>query len=311
LRRQFGKYSNPETSEATHILYGEFEELDETGAVKEGGHKSTSTMALEMIKDPIDRSPFIGLKKDSVVIFNPKKVLENDAEVAAMLNLKDSPAVNSDYRLTVKSINHLEKAAVDVELFNKVYGEGVVTIKEEFREKIRQAIASYFEVDSDRKLQKDLKHYLLQKVEIPLPDDFLKRMLKETSEKKDISEQEFEHQYFHEAENLRWSLIRDKVAKENNIAVEEAEIKNLAAASIRQQFSKYGVYDLTEERLDELMETHLKKDDSKDYYEKSILENKVFRDLKSKIKLEVEELPYDEFVKKLAEQTEHELVHHH
>jgi len=311
LRRRFGKYTNPEVSEATHILYGDFEEMEDPNAIKAGGHKATSTIALEMIKDPIDRNQFIGLKKDSIVLFNPMKVLNNDAEVSAMLNLKDSPAVNSDYRFTVKSINNLEKAEVNEELFNKVYGEGVVKTEEEFREKIRQSIASYFEVDSDRKLQKDLKNYLLQKVEIPLPDDFLKRMLKETSQKKDISEQEFDHQYFHEAENLRWSLIRDKVAKENNLTVEEEEIKKLASASIRQQFSKYGVYDLTEDRLAELMEAHLKKDDSRDHYEKSILENKVFRNLKARVNLEVEELPYEDFVKKLAEETEHEMEHHH
>src|SRR5688572_15599593 len=64
MRRRYGKFSNPEAAEANHILYGEFQELDAEGTVKEGGHKTTTTLALEMIRNDEKRAPFIGLKKD-------------------------------------------------------------------------------------------------------------------------------------------------------------------------------------------------------------------------------------------------------
>src|SRR6185503_18876580 len=59
LRRRHGKFSNPETSDAGHILYGDFEELDETGNPKADGNKTTTTLAIDMIKDAIDRNQFV------------------------------------------------------------------------------------------------------------------------------------------------------------------------------------------------------------------------------------------------------------
>lgn len=313
LRRRHGKFSSPESSGETNVLYGDFEELDETGNLKPEGNKTTTTLSIEMVKDAGERSRFTGLKKGDTVNLNPMNAFGNEAEVGALLKLeKGAPAIGSDYRFTVKTINQIDAAEINQELFDKVYGAGVVNSEEEFRTKIREGIASYFERESDKKLRKDLKNYLIGKLEIPLPDDFLKRMIRANmKEDEQVSEAEFEHQYFHMAEDLRWDLIRNQVAKTNAITVAAEEVTNLAAAMVRQQLAQYGMYDIEESRMKQITDDYINKEGNADRLEKSIIDDKVFRQLKSQLKLDVHELPYAEFTAKLSEKTQHEAEHHH
>jgi trigger factor len=217
MRRRYGKFSNPEAAEETSVLYGEFVELEQNGDVKVDGNKTTTTLSIEMIKNAEERNKFIGIKKDESVRFNPKKAVENETELSAMLKVeKNSPAINSDYQFTIKTVNKIEKADLNPEFFDKVYGVGEVKTEEEFRSKIREGIASYFEKESDKKLQKDLHHIFLEENKLQLPDEFLKRMLKVRSEK-NMDDHEFEHEYFHLAEDLKWNLIQNKIAADQSL----------------------------------------------------------------------------------------------
>ncbi len=313
LRRRYGKFSNPEVSDERNILYGEFNELDAEGNIKEGGNKTTTTISIEMIKEVNERKPFIGLKKSDTVNFNPLNVFKNETEVAAMLKVeKDSPALQSDYRFTVMTINKIEKAELNQEFYDKIYGEGVVKTEDEFREKIRAGIASYFERESDRKLKKDIRHKMLEELNVPLPDDFLKRMLKASQDKdKALDDHAFEHEYMHLSEDLRWNLINGKIAKSNSLEISEEEVTTVAKQVLHQQFANYGVYDMDPAKLDDLAKRYLAEENNRERIERSILDQKVFDFVKPQLKLDVTELPYEELVKKLNEKTEHELEHHH
>jgi len=311
LRRRYGKFSNPEVAGAGHILYGEFQELDANGEVLVEGNKTTTTLALEMIRDDEKRQPFIGLKKEDTVRFNPMQTMGNSAEVTAMLRLeKDSPALNSDYNFTVKTINQVDKAELNSEFFDKIYGEGVVKTEEEFREKVKEGISAYFEQQGDAKLRKDLRARLLEETGIPLPDDFLKRMLKANQEKP-LDEHEFDHQYYHVAEDLRWSLIQTKLAKANNITVTEEEIHQAAKLAMQQQFYQYGMYDLDDTKLENITARYLGEGNNHERTQRNLVDQKVFAAVKPQLPLDVHPLPYEEFVSRISEKSAHELEHNH
>ena len=255
--RRYGKFSNPEVSDANSILYGEFKELDGDGQLKEGGTTSVTTLAIDRIKQDKNRKALIGLKKEDTADLNPMDFFGNETEVAAMLKIgKDNASLKSDYRFTVTTISHIEKAELNQELFDKLHEPGTVTTEAAFRDKIREGIAAYFERESDRKLQKDVRNKMLADTGISLPDDFLKRMLKANQEK-EVEEQEFEHSYYHLAEDLRWNLIVSKIAAEQNIQLTEEEIRQLSRSIMRQQFAQYGVYDMEESRLQEMSDRYL------------------------------------------------------
>lgn len=311
MRCRYGKFSNPEAAEENSVLYGEFTELQESGEVKEGGNVTTTTLSVEMIKDEEERQKFIGAKKEDVVRFNPIKALKNQAEISAMLRIdRKSPAMESDYNFSVKTVNRIEKAELNAELFDKVFGEGAVSTEDEFRAKIKEGIASYFEKESDKKLQKDLRSTILSENDISLPDDFLKRMLKSRQEKP-VEDHEFEHEYFHLAEDLKWNLIQEKIAADQSISVLKEEIMNTARMMISQQFIQYGVAPPEDDKLDELVNNYLQKDDNGERLDRTILTQKVFDYLKKNLKLNMIEMPYDEFVEKVKEKSAHEVEHHH
>jgi len=310
VRRRYGKFSNPEVSEAHHILYGEFAELDSDSNPKENGVKTTTSLSLELIRNDEKRKPFIGLKKGDTVRFNPKETYGNEIEVTAMLKLdKGSEAAGSDYNFTVSTINQIDKAELNQELFDKLYGEGVVKTEQEFREKTSERIAAYFERESDRKLRKDIRNYLLENIAVPLPDDFLKRMLRANAEKT-IDEETFQHEYYHLSEDLRWNLIQNKISEANQISISDDEIKELARQVMRQEFAQYGYYDLEAERLEEMTQRYLQQEGTSDRLERTLKENKVFDQIRKEISLDRMELPYDDFVAKLQEKTQHEAQHH-
>lgn len=311
IRRRYGKFSNPEVSDESTIFYGEFNELDEAGQIKEGGNKTTTTVSVEMITDVKKRKPFLGLKKEETIDFTPIDTFHNETEVAAMLKIdKTNPALQSKYRFTIMTVNKVEKAELNQELFDKLFGPGTVNSEDELRAKIREGIASYFEQESDKKLKKDLKNLFLESNSFSLPDAFLKRMLKANQEKP-VDEHTFDHEYYHLAEDLRWNLIQSKIAEANSISVTEEEVRNVARAMVSQQFAQYGVPAPEADKLDELASNYLNESNNAERVDRIIRDNKVFDVLKKEVKLDMIEMPYQDFVAKLNEQTAHEAEHHH
>ena len=135
-------------------------------------------------------------------------------------------------------------------------------------------------------------------------------MLKANAEKP-MADSEFDHQYYHLAEDLRWNLMVTKLATDQGFDVTEDELKELARGLVRQQFAQYGYYDIDDAKLEEVSERYLNEDGNRERLDRSIRENKVFAHLKSVVKLDMIELPYQEYVARLQEKTQHELEHHH
>ena len=121
IRRRYGKYTNPEVIADDDLIYGEFEELDKDGNVKEGGVKNKSSIALDLIKNKTAKKKIIGLKKDDVVDIDIFKTFEDHHEISYILAIDESKVdeLNKVFRLKVLAINHVELAEINQELFEK------------------------------------------------------------------------------------------------------------------------------------------------------------------------------------------------
>jgi trigger factor len=298
IRRKYGKFSNPEASEEGDILYGDFLELTPEGDEKEGGIKNTSTIALDFIKDEEEKKRFLGVKTDDVITFNPSKAVDNVSELAAMLGITKEEAshVSSDFRYTVKTINRIQKAELNQELFDKVYGEGTVSSEQEFIEKVKEDIHNIFATDSNRKLKSDIVERLLNKTNIQLPDEFLKRWLSVANEKP-ITQEEINSEYENYARGLRWRLIENKIIKDNNIEITPDELREYARQIIRNQFAQYGHMNIDEETLNNMLARYMSKEEQVRKMYEELADRKVFEFLKSTFTLVPKEAPYDEFIK--------------
>ena len=88
---------------------------------------------------------------------------------------------------------------------------------------------------------------VLNKVQFDLPDEFLKRWLKATNEK--LTAEEVTGGYGDFAKNLKWTLIENKIVKENNIDIQYDEVFAAAKQSLDQQFRMYSPQPIGEEQL--------------------------------------------------------------
>jgi trigger factor len=147
--------------------------------------------------------------------------------------------------------------------------------------------------DADRKLRDDIYKYSLSKVQFGLPDEFLKRWLKSTNEK--LTAEELADGYSDFAQNLKWTLIENKIIKENNIDIQYDEVFDLARLRIDQQFRMYNPQPLSEEQLGQYTAQYLQNKDNANKIFEEVKAYKVFDYIKGVVTLEPKEILYTDF----------------
>ncbi|WP_342647600.1 trigger factor [Mucilaginibacter sp. CSA2-8R] len=298
LRRSYGKMTNPDVSADNDVLYAELKQLSPDGSVFEGGISNTASVRLDQIQDEAIKNSLIGLKKDDVVEFDIQKAFNNEpARIAALLKIDEAAAADlkSNFQLTVKNVNRLEESDLDQAFFDKIFGEGVVTTEEEFRTKITEELENMMVQDADNKLQSEMYNYVLNKVNFELPDEFLKRWLKATNEK--LSDEELHGGYDDFAKNLKWTLIGNKIMRDNNIQVQYEEVLDLAKQRIDAQFRMYSPQPISEEQLSQYAVQFLQDKENANRIFEEAKSLKVFEFLKGVFSLNEQEIAYDEFSK--------------
>ena len=293
LRRKHGKFSNPEQAEENSILYGELAELDENGNVKEGGITSTTTLSVELVKDADTRKKLIGIKKDDTVVFNPNKAMQDVTEVAYMLRIDKDKAekLTSDFQYKILSVNKVEKADINQELFDKVFGENTVTTEQDFRERVKADIAAMFRHESIHKFNHDTEDAILKQMNLSLPDEFLKKWIM-TMNEKPITTEQLEKEYPSYSREMQWRMIENEIATKQNIKVEQEDLKQYAASVIMQQF---GQYSLGAEMIEDFANRYLQKQENVSKAAEAVKSKKVFDYLNQMVPKNVKNVTYEEF----------------
>ena len=295
IRRSYGKMTNPDVSADDDVLYSELVQLSADGSVFEGGITNTASVRLDQIKDEAIKASLIGLKKDDVLTFDIRKAFDNDAaKIAGLLKIEEDDAADlrGDFQLTVKNVNRLEESDLNQEFFDKLFGEGVVTTEEEFRAKITEEIETMMQQDAERKLQGDIYQYGLGKVSFELPDEFLKRWLQATNEK--LTPEELAGGYNDFAQNLKWTLIENKIIKDNELEIKYEDVFQLAKARLGQQFTMYG-QPIDEEQLGQYAVQYLQNKENANKIFEDVKALRVFDYIKSVVTLEPKEISYTDF----------------
>lgn len=296
--RRFGEFRKEEITGDTDMLKGNIAALDVNGEIiQDGLGAENAALTISVIKDEEIKKYFVGKKQGDSIDFDLRKALPNDYEIAGILRKqKDQVAdVNGMFRFTINEINKFIPAEINKELFNKIYGEGIVSTEEEFMKKIEEEIGKNLKNESDYKLGIDIKKLALEKADFPLPEDFLKRWLLKVNEKTTVELIEKEFESFRE--DLRWQLIRNKVAKDNEIKITEEELHHEAENITRYQFQQYGLFYASDEQIHNYAHELLNKEEDAKRIAERILEEKAIEKLKEVVKLEEKKVTIDEFNK--------------
>ena len=295
----FGSYEKVEEIEEKDLVKGTIAEL-ENGTPKEGGIVVENAIIMPAyIKDEEEKAKFIGTKINSVVVFNPNKAFNgNEAEISNLLHIgKEQVAeLTGDFSFEIKEITRHKNAELNQELFDKVFGENVVTSEEEFKNKIKEALKEQLEPQSDYKFLNDAREVLVKKVgELKFADDILKRWLLISNEKN--TEENIDKEYPRIIENLTYQMIRENLVKTNNLKVSDEDINDFAVRVAKAQFAQYGMLSVPEDVLNNYAKEMTKNKQTLQNIAERAIEEKLAAWLREQVTIDVKEVSADEFAK--------------
>lgn len=295
VKRNYGKPSNPEVAASSDVLYIDIVELDNDNNIVAGGVFKSTSIGIDRLKNEAAKSKLIGATVDSKIIISANELYDSavDKSISLGIDKEFAETFNSNLQLTVRNIARMEDAELNQELFDKLYGAGTITSESEFRDKIKSELALMFAQDTDRKFIEGVEKTLVEKLNIALPDDFLKRWLMAVNEKP-LTKEQLDIEYPAYANSMKWKLIENKIIKGNNITVGIDEAKAEAGNFVRSQYARYGqTPDETE--VAKIADSILSKQADAQKIFEGIYSRKVLDVLKTSCKLENKEVSYNEF----------------
>lgn len=300
IRSRYGIYQDATVVTENEMLKADLAEADKKGIPLEGGIRvEEASISLEFIRDEKSKKKFKGCQSGDQIVIDVKKAFENETDLAALLRIDKGKLadIGSDFVVTVKSISRFEKADVNQELFDKVYGKDLVQSQEAFNQKVDEELMATFDRSSDYKFRLDAREYYLEKFKKDLPAEFLKRWLLHSNEGK-VTREQIENDFDHFRADLKWQLIKGKITRDQELKITEEELLAHATAAIRQQFMQYyGVGEVPAEMLEKYAKESLKREDERNRYVEGLNENKVYDYIKKTVKLDVKEITLEKFNK--------------
>jgi len=294
---RYGKYIQEDEVEEKDMIKGELLEMT-NGKVNEAGLKvKDATLTASYMKND-QKVLFVGAKKGDVIVFNPAMAFENDAEISSLLKISKDEAknINADFQMKIESITRYHESAIDQELFDKVYGEGVVKSEAEFRAKVSQNIQESLQADTEYKFGMDAQEMLVAKfADVSFPDAFLKRWVLSTNE--NLTEETLEQDYPKMIADLKWQLIKNKIQTSSELKVEAPDVEEYAKKVAKAQFAQYGMIGMDDEIVANYAKDMMKKEDTLKSMIDRVSEEKVFAVVKDAVKLENKEVSIEEFNK--------------
>lgn len=291
LARRYGKLIAADAVGEVDMVLGEFVQ-------KDGDIKNTSTISVEFITDEATKKQFIGQKVGAVISIEPIKVSKGIDDMAAMLAISKEEAedLTGEFEFTITEIKTMIPAAIDQALFDKLFGEGSISSEKELRERISVDLERMFGNDSDRIFSQTISEKLIESTPIALPEDFLKRWIMSTSEKK-ITQEELDRDFGSYVKSLKWQLIQNKLVKAHGIKVENDEMMNYTKGLLANQFAQYGIPAPEDAALEEQAKTVLQNREEADKIYENVYGSKMINFFKNTVKLNEKVLPYDDFIK--------------
>jgi trigger factor len=301
LQRRHGKMTDPDKSEENDMLVGSFVQLDANGDVLEGGISSDSTISVEFVEDKKTKKALIGLEPGSEVTVDPHKVSRGHDDLGRMLGISHDQVhdLTGDFKFTVKEVKRLEPHEVNQALFDKVYGEGVVTDEKAFRERVSQDLDGHFDRDAEWVFRRRFVVDLIDHIKMELPDAFLKRWIMLTNENP-LTPEQVEEEYPGYAESLRWQILQQTVAEAIDLKVTAEELEGEAKRMVGAQYAQYGM-PMDEETLTNVAKNVLNDEKERRRIADVLVERKVVDDLKTRVTISEKEVSFDAFGKLAAE----------
>lgn len=238
LQNRYGKMLEPEsiTSE-DNVLNINFTEVDSEGNPVQNGITKDNSLLVKYFM-PAFREQLMGKKKDDTIILQLNKAFEEKERewIVDDLGLAKEDANDKHFKISITKVGLVEKRELNEGFFNEVFPGKEIKTEEAFRNELKEEIQKHWDAQSRVQLHDQIYHFLLD-TPIQFPDEFLKRWLQKGGEKEKTSE-EVEAEFPTFTNQLKWTLISDKIITENNLEVTQEELRENMKKEILQYFGQ-------------------------------------------------------------------------
>ena len=283
--------------------YGSLEDGDEAKAddfiiadLEQGENRIESTyIALRNVSEAC-KSQFLGVKAGDSFEVNVNEAFENEADRAALIKVKKEELEGIDpvYKLTVKTVKTFTSAPLTTETYDKIFGEGVVADEAGFDAKIEERLVAEYANETEYRLSRDIREYLVKKADLKLPETFMKKWLKVANEGKFTAEQ-IDKEFDAFAEDYRWSLVRDFLLKKYGVKIEQEDILASARGFAAYQFAMYGMPNVPAEQLDNYAKSILADENQSRRIVEQVESEKAIAAVKPELKINKKSVSVEQF----------------
>jgi trigger factor len=279
------------------------EEKSEITAIvknEEAGIENKTTFTLEQINAKEAKKAIKAAKSGDTFELKSKTLFNAPTDLAKAVGKEEAEVAELDITLSIaiEGITNREPAELNQELFDKLFGEGIVSSEEELRAKLTEDAESQFIQQADQKLLNDVTEQLVEQTKFDLPGEFLTKWIKVSGEKQ-LTDEEAKAEYEKAEQGLRYQLIEGKIINDNKLQIEFEELKEFAKDLIKQQMAQYGQLNPEETELDGIAARVMSNQDEVKRLQEQLMSKKLVEFYKENANLKTKELSYDKFVKEV------------
>ncbi len=287
LLRQFGSLTDAEQAGEDDFVIVDFAQ---EGKTVEGSYVGVKNVEGEA------KSKFLGAKVGDQFDVNVNEAFTNESDRAYMLKVKkeELASLAPEFHVTVKEVKTFAPAEENQETYDKIFGENQVHNAEEFDKAVTARLEENYKQESDYKLSKDLREYLVKKADIKLPEEFLKRWLFNINDGK-FSKEEIEKEAPAFFEDFRWQMVRGYIMQKFDLKIEEKDVHEAAQAYVAYQYASYGMGNVPEAILKDSVARVLQDENTSRRIVENVEATKVIEAVKSAVTLKAEKVSVEDF----------------
>ena len=267
-----------EAASSTDTVIGDVVRLNEAGEPDEDQKTENHHFTLEYLpeENPF-RKALTGKKAGEVV------EVENEQQ--------DADAKNSRFRVAISEIKRLELPELTDELVKEITGQRFESVTD-FTADVRIQLEQHFMMKSEEEFIESISAKLIEENPVPAPKSMIEsfsNMLVENAKRqfggsfpKELDEKQFHIAMRPNAEkHAQWLLISQKIAELNKLEVSDDDIKAFAEKESGKNESM---------TVEDLLNTYMSAE-FRDYITDTILKEKIYDIIKSKVTITEEEKP--------------------
>lgn len=287
LLRQFGSLTDAEQAGEDDFVIVDFAQ---EGKTVEGSYVGVKNVEGEA------KSKFLGAKVGDQFDVNVNEAFTNEFDRAYMLKVKkeELASLAPEFHVTVKEVKTFAPAEENQETYDKIFGENQVHNAEEFDKAVTARLEENYKQESDYKLSKDLREYLVKKADIKLPEEFLKRWLFNINDGK-FSKEEIEKEAPAFFEDFRWQMVRGYIMQKFDLKIEEKDVHEAAQAYVAYQYASYGMGNVPDAILKDSVARVLQDENTSRRIVENVEATKVIEAVKGAVTLKAEKVSVEDF----------------